>query len=112
MTAKYYLRTTTTSRYLLLLREIQPFKGSHKYSGFSQHHHCTSTHTRYIFQVYIQEVTSFQLYVYIPPPEWLKRFSNTVLKIMKPLYEIGQCGSQYYLTYVDHDVNNLNVQLS
>lgn len=43
--------------------------------------------------------------VFIGPTEELGLSADKVLRVMDPLHRITQSGIQYYLTYLDHNLN-------
>ena len=70
----------------------------------------TRVFSRDITQAYVQSNTKLERQVYIKAPKEMGLPDGWVLKIMKPLYGIPESGLHWYLTYLDHHLNELNMK--
>lgn len=64
---------------------------------------------RDVTQAYVQSRSKLERDVYIKAPTELDLPPDTVLKVVKPLYGIPESGLHWYLTYVGHHIDKLNM---
>ena len=71
---------------------------------------------RDISQAYVQSTTNLNREFYVRPPAELSGQlgigSNTVLKVVKPLYGVPEAGNHWFRTYHSHHVEKLGMDQS
>ena len=64
---------------------------------------------RDISQAYVQSITSLNRQFYVRPPRELGLQSDSVLKVIKPLYGVPEAGAHSYSTYHTHHKEKLSM---
>lgn len=67
---------------------------------------------RDISQAYVQSSTLLNREFYIRPPPELNLDSDSVLKVVKPLYGVPEAGAHWFNTYHTHHIKNLSMKTS